>query len=167
MAMELEVALIASAAGFVTAAVAGVISEAYKRHRDSTSLAAALAGELRVAVATYPSARRVWVDLGQRASAGNLLNIPKTDDVGQIPIFKANIERVGLLGPDLAGEVAYVYSCITGFRSAVLLLMDVATPEQQASLITTGVGAMDRAFDQGRPLIEKLSLKARSVFLEM
>lgn len=167
MAMELEIALIAAGAGFVTAAVTGLLSEAYRRHRDSTALAAALAGELGVAITTYFNARRVWMDLGQQAAAGIILHIPKSHDVGQIPIFKANLERAGLLGPDLAGEVAYVYSCITGFRTATLLLMDVSTPEQQAALITNGIASMDRAFEQGKPLVEKLRHKAKSVFLEM
>lgn len=110
-------ALIGLIATIIGAILGAMLNEMYKRHRDAVSTAAALAGELssyREAFVALDASLSVLID---RVEHGIPLNIPEQAPPTDIA-FEAYVEKIGLLGSQLAEQVAYVYGQIRGFRSA-------------------------------------------------
>jgi len=155
--------------GFV-ALVVGTITvfgtEAYRRHRDAISLAGALAGEIAVYVEALPMIESTWGELERRAAAGTLLVVPNLP-MPVNAIYDHCARDVGLLGPKLASEVAYLYGNVAAFRGAMAALISVRDDSvQQAALIRSALVFVGRGKAVGSPLLRKLRKFADSEFLE-
>ncbi|CAN7235493.1 hypothetical protein [Polaromonas sp. LjRoot131] len=78
--------------------------------------------------------------------------------------YEEVVGKIGLLGPEIAEQIIFVYSNLNAFRVAFMLIndqhKDMSTPELVAR-ITLCVSAMDRAFSTGLTLTQML--KERSV----
>lgn len=114
-------ALIGLIATIIGAILGAILNEKYKRHRDAVATAAALAGELssyRQALVALDNSLPVLIS---RVEQGAPLNIPEQAPPTDIA-FEAYVDRIGLLGSQLAEQVAYVYGQIRGFRSALFPL---------------------------------------------
>lgn len=110
-------ALVGLIATILGAVLGAILNEMYKRHRDAIATAAALAGELssyREAFAALDFSFPVLID---RVEQGNPLNNPEQAAPADIA-FEAYVDKIGLLGSQLAERVAYVYGQVRGFRSA-------------------------------------------------
>ncbi|BCG02623.1 hypothetical protein PPGU19_071910 (plasmid) [Paraburkholderia sp. PGU19] len=96
-------------------------AEDYKRFRDSQALAGALAGELKSHGEAIPLLKNMLTLLHGRAKTGGELSLREMPAPGS-PIFEANAESIGKLGPELANGVAYVYEQIRAFRVVMSML---------------------------------------------
>lgn len=97
------------------------VAEDYRRFRDGKAIAAALAGELRSITLSLPlllpGLKEIQRVLLTRTSI-SLAEIPDQKS----PVFEATADKIGLLGVDLAGEVAFLYDQIRAFRTSFQLL---------------------------------------------
>lgn len=151
-----------------TIAVAGIgtfLNERYKRHLDAASAAAALAGELASYLSAFKSFDVSLNVLVSQAEAG-VLRIPEQGQMMDTA-YDAYVDKIGLLGPRLAEDVAAVYGAIRGFRAA---LSPVTKPDRRADA-AYDVASLRVAhmFAQGArakavSLVELLRLRARSSF---
>ncbi|WP_320533919.1 hypothetical protein [Robbsia andropogonis] len=93
------------------------LGEDFKRFRDGQALAGALAGELASHATGVPMLQTMLhsiVDtLKDEAARIKLYEyLPPAS-----PVFDASVSKLGLLGPALAHEVAFVYEHIRAFRT--------------------------------------------------
>lgn len=134
------------------------VVEDYRRFRDGQAIAAALAGELRSIMLSLPE---VQISLtGMKGLLDNLqqISLPEMPDQSS-PIFEKSTEKVGLLGVELAGEVAFLYDQIRAFRTSFQLLskhhakMD---PPWSSLLVGRCIQLIDTNGPKAKTLIEKL-----------
>jgi hypothetical protein len=91
------------------------LAEDYRRFRDGTALAGALAGELASHMLAFPflkamlAAQVTAIKNGQNPAFRNF-------DPPNDPIYESGVPKLGLLGSSLAEEVAFAYQQIRAFR---------------------------------------------------
>ncbi|MFA8389719.1 hypothetical protein ACEPUD_06275 [Burkholderia ubonensis] len=91
------------------------LGEDYRRFRDGRSLAGALAGELESHGEPVPRLKAGLEAMGDKVLAGEKLDLPEWP-IPASPVFEENAAKIGLLGPELARDVAYVYEHLRAFR---------------------------------------------------
>lgn len=114
---EVSAALIAVSGLLVTSYITNFWAEDFRRFRERQAIAAALAGELRSILSALPEVKKRLIEMREALEARLPLNFPEFPQPSS-PIFEANTVKVGLLGPALGGDVAYVYDQITAFRAS-------------------------------------------------
>jgi hypothetical protein len=164
--IELNAALV----GFLGVLVGGYssnfLSEDYRRFRDSRSLAAALAGELESHGEAVPILKEGLERMGDKALVGEKLNLPEWQ-IPRSPLFDENASKIGLLGPELAREVAYVYENLRAFRQNFhqLTKHHVDMPKEWTHSTIIGCLAMlTRMEPRGRQLIVNLKNHAEAQY---
>lgn len=165
--------MITAVVALLTALVAGMFgaffTEMYKRHRDATATAAAIAGEL----ASYKDAFAM-LDLSlpvliAKAKKGVPLNMPEQGQMHDVA-YEAYVDRTGLLGSKLAEDVTYVYGQLRGFRSAFRSISGQAKDIEPAYVeahLRVGHLFLSRANERIAPLVEDLRSFARKPFWEV
>ncbi|MGO4310001.1 hypothetical protein AB4Z35_09050 [Pseudomonas sp. KB_15] len=114
-------ALIAFISAILVGFVTHFVAEDYRRFRDGQAVAASLAGELDSITSSLPDLHHGLADMKDMLENLQPLPFPEFPDQTS-PIFEANTTKVGLLGAELAGEVAYIYDQISAFRTSFQLL---------------------------------------------
>jgi len=157
-------ALIALLGIIIAGFLSTIVAEDYRRFRDGTGLAAALAGEL----ASYMLATEIMlpiVDGLQRATiaTGGVSLLPQEMHMQPDPVFDAGVGNLGLLGTELAEDTAFVYQQLRAFRGTYKLLSapNLQLGQTQTLAILAGwKGTLERAQGRGKPLV--VSLKSRA-----
>jgi hypothetical protein len=159
------VAIIGLIATVVAAVICGLLNETYKRHLDAVATAAALAGEL----ASYKPAFGML-----DSSIGVLLKQAETGELyipEQAPTvdtaYNAYVDKIGLLGPELAEDVAAVYGRIRGFRSALFPVTKrdrLQNAEHDVASLRVAHMFAQQASAAGDALVESLRDRARTPF---
>ncbi|MBW0236283.1 hypothetical protein [Pseudomonas sp. D1HM] len=90
-------ALIAFTSTVLVGYGAHFLAEDYRRFRDSTAIAAALAGEMGSIVLSFPGLRNVLTEMKDLLDEEKAIALPEMPDQSS-PIFEANAEKVGMLG---------------------------------------------------------------------
>lgn len=163
---DLNAALIAFAGVLVGGYFNNFLAEDFRRFRDSQALAGALAGELESHAGAIPLLKSVLTALHGRAQTGAELSLREVSEPGS-PVFEANVEKIGLLGPELAKDVAFVYENIRAFRSVFLMLArhhKEESPEWRITLISNAYDRIKSADDRGIPLIDNLKRHATASY---
>jgi len=146
----------------IVAFLANFCAEDYRRHRDSVALAAALAGELASYEDAWPILRSSLEAMHMHSVAGNSISLPKMPKPSD-RVFEANVGKLGLLGPELAEDLAYVYNQVNAFREIFKTLMD--EPElaarEQAARLDACITTLDRAMGRGASLPGRLRIFAK------
>jgi hypothetical protein len=155
---ELNVALIGLLGVMTGGYFNNFLAEDYKRFRDGQALAGALAGELE----SHGMPVKVIVDglekMHMKLADGKKLDLPEWP-VPTSPLFDQNASKIGLLGADLAREVAYVYENLRAFRQNfhVLSKHHSTMPGEWAQATIVGCqAAISRAEARGVPLVDSL-----------
>lgn len=155
---ELNAALV----GFLGVLVGGYgsnfLAEDYRRFRDSRALAGALAGELESHGEAVPTLKDGLERMGNKVLAGEKLDLPEWP-IPPSPLFDENASKIGLLGPELARDVAYVYEHLRAFRQNFHQLTKHHTempPEWTHATITGCLAILTRMEPRGRQLIVNL-----------
>lgn len=119
--MDIGTAVLAAAAALAVAYLTNFEKERYVRHLDAAALAGALSGEMRSHRSAFPHLLKVFSGLEQQLSSGLIPPIRATPQPSS-PVFDSGVGKLGLLGPDLAEEVAYLYEQLRTFRAAIHVL---------------------------------------------
>jgi len=162
----MSAAFVGLIATIIGAIIGAFINEMYKRHRDACATAAALAGELASYRYAYRALDVSFPILIERVQAGQPLNIPAQDPPADVA-FQAYVDKIGLLGPDLAEKTSFVYGQIRGFRSTFFSLTRAPAHTDSAYLeaaLRVGHMFMTSAQQHSVPLIETLRQTARTSF---
>jgi len=153
--------------GFI---VVNFIAEDFKRFRNGSTVAAGLAGEL----GSYadPQARLVTVisKMQQAIAAGNRKQLVfRSIETPKDRIFEANVANLGLLGPELVLDIAFVYGQINGFRVAYGLVSkdhkDMVDEELNLRLGTC-LDLLKAVLPRGESLVDKLKHRANLSFVD-
>lgn len=116
-------AVIAASGALAVAYASNFVAEQYRRHLDSTSWASAIAGELKSHASAFPELKGLFADLLGRVEKKEplpLYPIPMPTD----PVFDGAPAKVGLLGKEFAGEVAFAYENLRAFRGAFFVVVE-------------------------------------------
>lgn len=147
-------------------AITHFIGEDYKRHRDATALAAAFSGELRGHFIGAKAVEPVLVWLRQELGAGRLPHMDmKAMQLGNDPVFDANVGKIGALGPELAATTAYIYQLLAAIRlslKGLTELWDVIGEDEKKRRLKALVDTMDITYPQGTECVRLLTEFART-----
>ncbi len=158
-------------AGFVAITVAWLtqfVAEAYKRHRDGSAVAAAIAGEMASYVPAWPQLMatfEVWIKLLQKGQRDQISLRPfkRPEDM----VIDEMVPKLGLLTTKQVEDVVSAYSNIRAFRDA---LMAVTTEHQSMSdaelntRILAMISSLDRARVAGERVLPELHKRAEAPF---
>jgi hypothetical protein len=93
------------------------LGEDFKRFRDGQALAGSLGGELASHATGIPMLQTMFLDTKTTLrTEGGKITLYESDPPSS-PVFDASVSKLGILGPTLAHEVAFVYEQIRAFRS--------------------------------------------------
>lgn len=170
---EAEAGLIGGVVGALLSGLGQFLHGLYTRRQERLSLSAALAGEVGAVLRLIE--RRGYVEHYRRC-AGMLDGVKESVGAAAIPViaaeqdyaevFRASVERVGLLGP-LAGDVSAFYALSKGLldtnaelrrQRAELLEGKVASvpPAGIAHLCRTQVEDLEELLRLGKALLKRL-----------
>jgi hypothetical protein len=160
-------ALIAFISAILVGFITHFVAEDYRRFRDGQAVAASLAGELRSITSSLPELRQGL--LGMKGLLENLqpLSLPELPDQSS-PMFEANVPKIGLLGAEIAGELAFIYDQIRAFRTSFQLLSkhhSVMSGEWSGALVGRCVLLIDSNEQNARNLIVKLNESALTSYV--
>jgi hypothetical protein len=150
----------------IVAFLANFCAEDYRRHRDSVALAAALAGELASYADAWPILRSSLEAMLGQARSGDRIFLPKMSKPTD-RVFEANVGKIGLVGPDLAEDLAYTYNQVNAFREMFYTIMGEVdlTVEQQALRVNACIMTLDRAMERGESLPRRLKTFAKKRYV--
>lgn len=154
----LNATVVAASAALITAWLTSIVSEDYKRFRDGSSLAAALAGELSSYMLGMKAGRAAFTKLVE--IAGDELLIFPDSDKPVDGVFDSCLHNLGLLGADLAGKISFVYHQVKAYRSGQNGAKSARTPSMQKSALDVCLVFLENAIEHGEPLISDLEARA-------
>lgn len=169
MSDALLAAIIAGSVAITVALITQFAAEAYKRHRDGSAVAAALAGELAAYGPAIKTLRRqfsAWVHVvgtGDRQSL-RIYTFDRPTDV----VFPAMTQRLGLLGVDIVERAVFVYGQIHAFRVAYELIArehSTMRDEELIARLNSCIGTLDLVLQDGELLVGALRARAKASFL--
>ncbi|MFM0386496.1 hypothetical protein [Paraburkholderia dipogonis] len=140
------------------------LAEDYKRFRDGRALAGALAGELQSHGEAIPWIKAGLENMEKGLRDGHKLTLPEWPSPPS-PLFDENAGKIGLLGPTMSGDVAYVYENLRAFRQSFHQLSknhETMPVEWSRASITGCLAAITRAETRGAQLILNLKNHAES-----
>uniref|UniRef100_C6BL20 Uncharacterized protein n=2 Tax=Ralstonia pickettii TaxID=329 RepID=C6BL20_RALP1 len=165
---DLNAALIAFAGVLVGGYFNNFMGEDFRRFRDSQALAGALAGELESHASAIPTIKGGLETMRKGVEAGAQLRMNEWPQPNS-PVFEANVEKIGLLGPELAKDTAFVYEQIRAFRAALHMLSKHHTDRDQdwrVAMIRSCNTCITIAEDKAAPLVESLKCHAAASYLK-
>lgn len=121
MSSALGTAFLAASATLVVAYLTNFEKERYVRFLDAASLAGALAGELRSHRSAFPVLLDRLHALEKAASSGAAVPLRLPTDPTS-PIFESCVAKLGLLGPERAEAVAFLYEQLRAFRATMKVI---------------------------------------------
>lgn len=159
-------AVIAVSGAVMVGYITNFVAEDFRRFRDGTALAAALAGELNSHITALPSLREMIEDQikcvknGQRP-AFRIFDTPND------PIFDSAVSKLGLLGSEMVEDVVFTYQQIRAFRIAFGLINkehSAMTDDEILSRLGKCAETINRAAERGEPLIINLKNRAKQQY---
>ncbi|MBR8271354.1 hypothetical protein KDW88_31680 [Burkholderia cenocepacia] len=166
---EINVALLGFLGVLAGGYVNNFLAEDYRRFRDSRALAGALAGELESHSEAIPLIKQSLETMLMGLARGEKLSLPEWP-IPASPLFDENASKIGLLGPESANGVAYVYENIRAFRQSFHLLSKHHSTMSSMwcqSIIVGSLAAIGRAENKGLPLVANLKKHAESRYLSL
>jgi len=133
--MGIGTAMIGAAALLTVAYVNSFVAEGYRRFLDGTTLAAALAGELKSHFTAITLLNQIFDTLRDSVKHGKPLSIRRIP-IPTDPIFDAAATKIGLLGTVLAHDTVYIYEQLRAFRMAMDIISELHREMDQAELET-------------------------------
>ncbi|CAG9249998.1 hypothetical protein [Paraburkholderia caribensis] len=156
--------------GFVGVMAGGYLNnfmaEDFRRFRDSQALAGALIGELNSHADGIKVLKPMLGTMRDMFASGTKMSLPEMEKPSS-PIFEANTENIGLLAPELAEDVAYVYEQIRAFRIGMYQLTKSHgdfNKEWSVAMIGNCIERIDCAKARGEPLLEKLRAHTKASY---
>lgn len=151
----------------VAAWFAAFVAEDYKRFRDGKSLAAALYGELQAHLEAFGVGIPNLKLIKQHVDAGRPLKYMPRFKPPADPVYESCVDRLGLLGPEVARDVAYTYQNINAFR--VEFSRMTKSYEKVDTVVLVGmfsgiISAATNADERGKKALVQLDNLARAKY---
>ena len=146
-------------AAIVAAFTGSLVTEHHRRFREAQGIASAIAGELTGYQEASDILLQNFAQMKGLVESGKKLPF-KPFDPPQDVLYGALAEKIGLLGPVLARDVAYVYQRLYGFRMGFMILTrDHASMTSSDVLVNLAMceESMKAAQLRGKPLIDALT----------
>jgi hypothetical protein len=147
--------------------ISGLVGEHYRRYRDMVATAAALAGELSsIRLACNELQELLPRLLDQVKIAGRPPAMPRMNAPNDIA-YEAYIDKLGLLGSDLAERTSLAYGQIRGMRAYFFALtgeLSSYDPSYLIGALDSIVRRLDAVYPTLEPLIEDLRQRAKENF---
>jgi len=146
----------------VAAFLTAIVAEDYRRFRDGSSLAAALAGEMQSYLEAFDMIVPLMTQMHAGFEAGQQSYMPPFKPPGD-PVYDAGVERLGLLGPSLARDLAYTYQNLKAFRESFATITEHYANFNKGQMLASLDGsstALHRAKTRGEQLIPLLNERA-------
>ena len=152
--------------GFTSAILVGFtshfVAEDYRRFRDGKAIAAALAGELSSITSSISLLKTGLITIKEALATEQPLSLPEFPIQTSL-MYEAIADKVGLLGVDLAGEVAFIYDQIRAFNVNFHWLSKHNEKMEiywNRAVIDQLLAIIERNEERARTLIENLILKS-------
>lgn len=151
-------------AGLGAASIGGLVADDYKRFRNGSGLAGALAGELSSYAPVWPTLFAeldCWELIGQSDQQATFPFRPF--DPPKDKIYEARIADLGLLSPDLVEDIVFTYGNFIGARLALAILAEHGRDMEQAEFVgrvKACRAALQRGVDRAPALITRLRARA-------
>lgn len=158
-------AVIAASVALIVAFLNSIGAEIYRRHRDKMALAAGIAGELSSYEHALPILQNALRTAIERVDSGDRTKLAfRPFEKPRDFIYEKAVEKLGLLGPTLVRDIAYVYGNLNGFRASFALITthfsEMSDLELKGRCIAC-LEALERAAKTGVPLLEALNRVAK------
>jgi len=141
-----------------------VLAEDYRRFRDGTSLAAALAGELQAYIEAFERGTPILQNIRNELAKGlPLTYIPPFKSPGD-PVYESGVAHLGLLGPEIARDVTYTYQLLNAFRAGFVTLTETyskVTPSIVLGSFDSSLELLEKAEERGKKALAQLDRRAR------
>lgn len=161
-------ALIAAFVALFTAYLTLFLGERYKRFHEGSALAAGFAGELGSYTEGYPLMQRVLAEMTRCAEQGTHRELSLRPFEKPLDrFFEASVSKVGLLGPELAERVIYIYSNLNAFRMTLILISEKHSEMSDVefhSRVTVCVQLADKANAAMTEVVPKLHSRSKACF---
>lgn len=105
----------------IVAVIANFIAEDFRRFRDGSALASAIAGELLSYGAAIQDLTKSVTSLAEQAEAGTMIRVADIE-MPRDQIYESAVPKLGLLGVKLPENVALVYGRIRAFRTLYAII---------------------------------------------
>lgn len=152
--------------GVAAALIANFLAEDFRRHRDGSALAAALAGELGSYEVAFGELTQTISLLIQQAEAMNSDDEPRRIadiELPHDPIYEAAASKIGLLGTELPEKVVLTYGRIRAFCTLYGIIASGKGGTKAKELIQLYrqlLAVMNQAEQDGRPTVALLHARA-------
>ena len=151
--------------GFI---VVNFIAEDFRRFRNGSTVAAGLAGELGSYAEPQAQLVSIITTMLRVIDEGNRKHLPfRGIDTPKDRLFEANVANLGLLGPDLVLDIAFVYGQINGFRVGFGLVNEKHSEMADGELAARLNGCLillTAVRPRAEQLVEKLTMRANMPF---
>lgn len=165
MSGEITAAIIAASGALLAVAISHFFAEAAKRHAEAQSIAGGLAGELRAFAAYSNEAVGAMQRSAEYAEGGGRYEYPSYQVMKSL-VYEANVGRIGLLGPEVAESVAFIYSRIQSFRNLQLMGSSARDLGVRADAFNNAAKELLRVSSLIPEAVEKLHRIAARSFLD-
>ena len=164
-------AFIAASATLITAFVTQFLAEGYKRFKEGSSVAAGIAGELSSSEEAVPLIRVSLRTASENIRLGGKDRLKfRSFDKPVDRFFDEVVGKVGLLGPELAERVIYIYSNLSAFRAALVLIHSTHSEMESEELLGRIVlcqDALERAYKAASDTLPELKARSAMRFLSL
>jgi hypothetical protein len=160
-------ALIAFTSAILVGFTSHFVVEDYRRFRDGQAIAAALTGELRSITSSISELQAGLIGMKELLDNGHPLPFPEFP-IQSSPMFEAIAEKIGLLGIELAGDVAFFYGQIKAFQASFHWLSKHNEKMPMAwsyALVERLLALVEENKEGVRTLIRKLSVQSNRSYL--
>lgn len=152
--------------GVVVAVIVNFIAEDFRRFRDGSALASAIAGELLSYEAALQDLTQNITQLAIQAEAGTMIRVADIEMPRDL-IYESAVPKIGLLGVELPESVALAYGRIRAFRTLYIVIAGDKVKTDAA-----GLGRLYRqllvklteAESEGRQTVALLHARANASF---
>lgn len=157
--------LLAVVTGGALALAGSFGAQAWQGRRERKALRAAFRAEISTIlhmaeIRKHDQLFRTMVELWETKGIEQPVVVFGGEDLPSDPVFDKNVEKIGTLGADVAGDIGAFYAMMTGVRIDLRALMrgqmGNLTPAQRIDVIKKDLALYDEALALGRRLVERL-----------
>lgn len=151
------VALITAAFTLLGVWLTAFLAEDYRRFRDGSAMAAALAGELGSYALAMENAEVIFMRMATSIHQGEMQVFPSERPPKIDPVFDSTVPRIGLLGVEVAENVVFTYHMIRAWRGTLRSAAAAPNVQSQLSSILVGISFLQEAMAGTPALLDALN----------
>ncbi|WP_148058623.1 hypothetical protein [Pseudomonas frederiksbergensis] len=155
---QIITAIIAIASVLLAGYLNNFLAEDYRRFRDGSTLAAALAGELGSILVSLPRLKESIENLIKLCDEGRMVKLPEWP-MPSSPVYERGVDKIGLLEVELSRETSFIYDQIRAFR-VIFSLSSADDVDQNKAALQQSLMVIVECEDRAKSLVSKLDRRA-------